>query len=117
MKLIIDRQTWLRGEGSEDSFLLRGKDDKMCCLGFLACEVGVPREHMLHSEGPVQIQLDESRELMPEFLFFSENCTLNSSACDQLIEFNDDPELEADEREVLLKGIFAVHGIEVEFIN
>ena len=38
MKLIIDRQNWIRG--GRDSLLRRGSDNKMCCLGFLAKACG-----------------------------------------------------------------------------
>jgi len=32
--LVLDPDTWLRGEGSIPSALLRPYDGKMCCLGF-----------------------------------------------------------------------------------
>lgn len=38
----IPRSKWLRGEGSMDSFLLRGRDGKMCCVGFMCLARGVP---------------------------------------------------------------------------
>lgn len=39
-KLTINRRTWLRGEGSEESYLRRAEDGKMCCLGFAAIQLG-----------------------------------------------------------------------------
>ena len=34
MKIVeLDLKTWLRGERSNISYLLRPWDDKMCCLG------------------------------------------------------------------------------------
>jgi hypothetical protein len=36
LEVVIDRERWLRGEGSTQSFLLRPEDGRMCCIGF-AC--------------------------------------------------------------------------------
>ena len=46
MKLVIDRATWLRGEGHEQSYLLRECDGKMCCLGFFALACGLHPERI-----------------------------------------------------------------------
>lgn len=40
----ITRSKWLRGEGSDDSALLRASDSKMCCLGQVGEQCGIPRE-------------------------------------------------------------------------
>ena len=37
----INRKKWLRGEGDDDSRLLRSTDNKMCCLGFLGKACGI----------------------------------------------------------------------------
>lgn len=43
----IDRATWLHGEGSEPSFLLRRRDGKRCCVGFYLKSLGVPDAKVL----------------------------------------------------------------------
>lgn len=118
MKLVIDRNTWLRGEGTENSFLLREKDSKMCCLGFLGAACGVPSESMTNTEAPALLNQDH-RDLFPDFLFHGGR-DLNqdsSDECNSLVEINDDEELTPEEREAELTMLFAKHGIEVEFIN
>lgn len=42
MKVRINRQEWLRGEGGDYSRLHRSSDDKKCCIGFLALAKGIP---------------------------------------------------------------------------
>lgn len=44
IKLTIDRQTWIRGDIR--SALLRSKDNKMCCLGFLSLACGYTKEEI-----------------------------------------------------------------------
>ena len=41
MKLTIDRNVWLRGEGNGVSFLLREVDRKMCCVGIYLKACGI----------------------------------------------------------------------------
>ena len=49
---VVDRKTWLRGEGHEQSVLLRGSDQKQCCVGFLMEQCGIPRELLLERGQP-----------------------------------------------------------------
>lgn len=43
LKVVVREKEWLQGE--YDSMLLRPKDGKMCCLGFVCETVGVEREN------------------------------------------------------------------------
>lgn len=47
MEFTISRKTWLSGEGSDDSFLLRSCDNKMCCLGFFLKSLGATDEDIV----------------------------------------------------------------------
>ena len=51
-KLVIDRTRWLRGEGPEESALLRPTDNKMCCLGFDALRRGLTSDEIKGVEAP-----------------------------------------------------------------
>ena len=46
IKVYIDRNRWLRGEGSGVSRLLRSTDGKMCCLGFCMLALGRTEEQI-----------------------------------------------------------------------
>ena len=111
MKLIIDRDIWLRGEGSGWSYLLREEDSKMCCLGIYLKECGVPSEKLLYMTSPYQLV----KIIPPEAGWL-----LGSSSIDtcSLMELNDEKKIEKeDEREEKIAYIFAKHNIEVEFVN
>lgn len=44
--LVIDRSIWLRGEGEDESRLLRVADGKMCCVGIYLAACGVPSSQL-----------------------------------------------------------------------
>jgi hypothetical protein len=46
LKVIVDRERWLRGEGSNASALYR-EDGKMCCMGFAAIAAGYKKSDLL----------------------------------------------------------------------
>lgn len=118
MKLIIDRQTWLRGEGWDDSFLLRPEDGKMCCLGFLSDQCGVPLKAISDAQTPVDLSAIH-RSLLPEFLFreLEDDRDVHSKECMELMQINDNQNLDPKEREDKLTEVFTANGIEVQFIN
>lgn len=128
MKLIIDRKTWLRGEGSEDSRLLRGSDGKMCCLGFYGLACGLEPKEIKGMEAPFNLPEESLKKVSPWLLLRADRGGARepSSACSTLMTTNDrevhvgnsfsDPFTEQD-REESIKRTFALNGVEVEFIN
>jgi hypothetical protein len=120
MKLIIDRQKWLRGEGETKSSLLRGEDGKMCCLGFLGIECGIESERLQDVGAPEDIPRDANESLLEiwkEASFLFVDNIYRSMASVQLMETNDDTSISDQERERRLSDIFSKHGVEVEFID
>ena len=121
MKLTIDRQKWLRGEGSEDSFLLR-HDGKMCCLGFYSLACGLKPEN-IEGMSTVDEAIDKNGLCQPNevaWLIDRNNSkrVFNSSAiANTLMCVNDDVEVRDARREDSIAEIFAEYGVEVEFIN
>jgi len=55
-KVIVNRKTWLRGEGSAVSKLLRSGDNKMCCLGFVCKQLLQERNADILNVGGLTIQ-------------------------------------------------------------
>lgn len=55
----VSRAKWLRGEGVHNSFLLRPRDGKMCCLGQIAQQCGYTDEQLLDVRGPHSLKWDE----------------------------------------------------------
>jgi hypothetical protein len=111
MKLIIDRNKWLRGEGDEDSYLLRSSDGKMCCLGFLAKECGHADCEISDVCAPPKIRNRKSK--MNDLVEGS----LPSGLCSELMMENDDQGKSDSYREMFIKEKLSELDIEVEFIN
>ena len=111
-KLVVSRKRWLRGEGSDKSMLLRPLDDKMCCLGFLACQVGA-REEDIRDKTEPESPFSSGWE-WPSWMFDSSKPLVGLRY--RLMTINDDASLSEEQRESILKEEFAKVGVEVEFI-
>lgn len=109
MKLIIYRDKWLRGEGTDTSCLLRSFDQKQCCIGFLCEALGVPREEL--------VKYLASQSLARKFPSLP-NWLTNIGSSDLFAAYNanDDVLLSDEDRENRITKIFARHGIEVDFV-
>lgn len=112
INLVIDRITWLRGEA--DGYLLRGADNKMCCLGFLACKVGYEKGLMEDQFIPSVIANSEGNKFPTAIVNDKYGDTPLTSA---LIKVNDNTHITESERELLLRDLFWVADINVSFIN
>lgn len=115
MKFQISRKEWLRGEGHLNSSLLRTRDNKMCCLGFLACAIGLTKEQISNVASPQHPHLQESYSKWPEGIMRSSGYV--SEQTERLINYNDDWDLSEEMRETLLKNTFSSMNIEVEFVE
>jgi hypothetical protein len=82
-KFTVKRKTWLRGEGSTKSALLREKDQKMCCLGFYSLATGYKPEEIAGVADP------ESLFNRPEYLDGMES---PDESWDNLVEAEQDGE-------------------------
>lgn len=113
MKVTVDRQTWLHGEGSENSYLRRASDNKQCCLGFYSEACGIDAKFSTNY-----------RTLRHIPWSFRTNCL--SSALDsyagqeafrRAMAFNDVKGLGDSIREWAIQQALAPIDIEIEFIN
>lgn len=114
MKLVIDRNVWLRGEGSDRSALLRPTDGKMCCVGIYLKALGVPEDELLKDKTARFIKSD----LVPEWT----RCAPGEKpypVVSELYQINDGANLgfSEAERERLIAERFAKHGVKVKFVN
>ena len=73
-KLVIDRQRWLRGEGVDESYLLRKHDCKMCCLGFYCLLLDLTPEEIVGKTTPAQLDV-EIPSALHELVVFLERVT------------------------------------------
>ncbi len=105
----IDRSTWLHGEGTERSMLLRG-DGKMCCLGSLALACDIPRDSILGRTSPLNLSYAMGRRLPEPFQSYGWN-----SVPLRIIRVNDTEDIADGDREKQLTDSFQSIGIEVTF--
>lgn len=116
-KFIIDRNTWLRGEYSENSYLLRSSDNKMCCLGQISSQCGISNEELRDRKNPsdlIYFGIDVSTKI--PFLI-SRDSERDSDLTSRAMPINDTPLISDKEREEKLKDLFSESQIELEFIN
>ncbi len=117
MKFIIDRNKWLRGEGSTASCLLRPEDGKMCCLGLFLKSLGSSDESLKDLSTPADI--DPTNSVVPEWLVCHSPYRPNGIGCpadvSSIMDANDNMDLSEDYREHLVEKFFASKGIEVVF--
>lgn len=120
MKFTVDRETWLRGEGPSDSYLLRGTDRNMCCLGFLAKACAYSDADIIGSSAPSTVAVLKGVNNFPKSLveLTGSNGLVNSMLCLKIMKANDRLSDDEDEsREEKLTRLFKEADIEVEFIN
>lgn len=129
MKLEISRAKWLRGEGSDDSCLVRASDNKMCCLGFFGLACSIEADKMLEVKTPEEVPTTANETVRDVWtrkaneskgLFCSRGggweLTL-SSTCSDLMEANDDKKVEEEAREDTISKLFQKIGVEVIFVD
>ena len=116
MKLTIDRQEWLHGEGSSTSCLLRTSDGKRCCVGIYARALGVKDELLRDVAWPRQnITNHWDAAEAPWLLPWNGVGGCNEFERQRLAVLNDAPKIA--NREADIKEIFARHDVDVTFIN
>jgi hypothetical protein len=111
MKLVIDRNKWLRGEGHGESYLLRKSDGKMCCLGFYGIACGIPQSMLVDVTTPSSVH--------DSFNSWGDGQWLLSRwrHCESLMDTNDLEIIDDNKREKYIAAIFAEHDVQVEFVG
>ena len=120
MKLVIDRKTWIRGEDSGASCLLRSSDGKKCCLGFYALACGLHENQIREKPAPANLSntgIKQWNDTMYRSIPTDAYQTLkHSSIAQHLMLINDEVCFSSEEeREQKIKELFARIGVEVEF--
>jgi hypothetical protein len=103
-RVVINKRRWLRGD-DENSMLLRKKDNKMCCIGFLARELGCKREHIAGIGHLSEVDHNTASEFTSEY----------DGYLNQAYETNDDPDLTEAARIKKLREIGKNMGVRFIF--
>lgn len=115
MKFTVKRSEWLRGEGNENSYLLRNEDNKMCCLGFYSLQCEIKKESISGTKCPRGLHNDLGAlefDKYPEWMK-----DLHSQDLGFIMIINDQIDLTDSEREPQLTEIFKRNGDEITFVD
>lgn len=119
--VVVDRNTWLRGEGPVTSKLHRSKDNKQCCIGFVARELGATVEDITDrsslSESLYYKKQGRKVSTIHSSLSFGSFITHYKDILQEAYGCNDNIEITDDERENLLIKIGYRMGINFVFKN
>ena len=128
MKIIVDRRTWYRGQGSDSSYLLtfegdeNASNERLCCVGFV-CRAMHYNDSLLRGVQTIaKIDGDDYCDPFPKDWLQQSPSDEDASSHEtpeffELYKINDDEIITDEEREAAL--IMQAHplGIEFEFVN
>lgn len=123
-KFIIDRSTWLRGSLAypdkryNRSYLLRASDNRKCCLGFVCLQSGYTKNEIWNVRGPMTLQWHNNKTFWN--FAFPPGETIDTDAAiviNEIMDVNDDPKINDEQRESQLKELALKLDWELEFIN
>jgi len=119
MRVTIPQAGWLRGEGTDKSFLLRTSDDKRCCIGFLCQALGVP-DSSLRGQRDISTMIKNSEpDQLPGLLSWLSPCLQDHSDRNEILaayRMNDNPSIDDEERETTIQRLLQPLGFEFSFV-
>lgn len=131
MKLTIKRKEWLRGEGTERSYLVRKSDNRKCCLGILGIACGLSPDMLRGLVTPSDFAAAHRDIALPPHYQWTvaRGVFMSSDAAQEAMRINDakigdttfshglvsQVIASEEEREQLIAEIFKVHDIDVQF--
>lgn len=113
-KFVVDRRTWYRGQGMENSKLLRA-DGQRCCIGFVAQQCGVADDSMVDIGGVAGLN-EEEQQKFPSWMQPDRGTDEEDSVYGAYSD-NDDQGINDATREARLIKRFKEQGNEIEFTN
>ncbi len=105
MKFTVERKKWIRGR-PHGSCLLKS-NGHMCCLGFLAKELGIQDKKLFYVQLPDMLAEDGLTVEQSEF---------SDIDWRDIVSTNDSYQVESN-REEVLKELFLEAGYQVEFVD
>jgi hypothetical protein len=116
MKYVVDRRTWFRGKGADDSKLLMDNGMR-CCIGFVGKQCGISDDDLLGVAEVTAMHYDKKK--FPTWMRepYSLKGKAGLTVIGQAYHTNDDENINDEQREARLKEIFAEAGDEIIFEN
>ena len=126
LKFTVQRKTWYRGKGADESRLCT-LDGEKCCLGFLARALGYRHDRILNRGTPDDVfkngddgtktRINKWPASLVEAMLMENGKTdyTNTELCSRLMNLNDDTSITEEYREKRLTVVFKEAGIQVQF--
>lgn len=111
IRVVVNKRRWLRGD-DENSKLLRVKDNKMCCIGFLARELGCKRKDIAEVGMLCGVKTEAAQAFNRDYGLSG---TGYMTPLDKAYEVNDDTDLNDKERMRQLREIGKEMGVRFVF--
>jgi hypothetical protein len=131
----VYRDSWLRGEPGAGT-LFRRSDNKMCCLGQVGFQAGIPLATMLSVgdftdlprtveepidlvdlRGLVSVEIQEDYDFHPEDEGYLYVDTVSSTEADRAMKVNDRAGITDAEREAEITAQLAIANVAVTFVD
>lgn len=123
----VDRSKWLNShtflEHESVLYAKKGKQEMMCCLGFVCNQLGIPKKDLIdwgHPDGLAD-KWDIPYLLKSTTTNFTEVgkkiIWSDSELASDAIDINDDESISLKEKERKLKLLFNQHGLNIKFVG
>lgn len=122
-ELTIPRSIWLHGEGSDNSMLLRSRDNKQCCLGIFLAAAGVSRNELSCKVTPMALTATTKDRVATVYPWLIDSRYHSSDGgpdlpdVNTLMNTNDNECMLEEQREHHITEAFAAYGITVTFTD
>lgn len=121
VKVTVERSRWLRGEGSTASALLREKDGKMCCLGFVCLALGRTEDQIRDKSSPTCGEWTGDGSAMAGsgtrlIVRTDSGGWVKPSPIERAMVVNDNKDMSDSAREIALQKLLEEIGIDLEFV-
>lgn len=120
LDVVIDRETWGRGNGHGYGTLWKS-DDTKCCLGFACLAVGLVKDDIYEESTPAEVnqamndsQIGQLSDLLNVYDF---NKYTDSDISNNLMAVNDSKDITEEEREENIVDLGKKAGINFTFVN
>lgn len=107
-KFIVDRKTWYRGKGSENSRLLRVGDGMRCCIGHVGRQCGIGDDNLRGKAAIINVPMAVDHK-WPKWML--------TTAIKGAYFINDNMDMDDTNRELQLQALFVRYGDEIEFVG
>jgi hypothetical protein len=128
MHVVIDRTKWGRADYEPQNGVARpgsllDKHGKMCCLGFVCIQLGLPEEDIEGMSYPYEVAYNYAKQgkkeamgLIDFYLLTESGMIINNRLSKAAAAINDDHTLTDAQKEEALTKIFSDGGHSIEFV-